>query len=272
MGFESEIRPKEVVINDNNYQAFVQDPVINGEQMSRGLEPRDWDKDGYASGPEREPFPADWLLDWKEIDERIEEMERTKTRLSDIIDRAGLEVLNQNGTNYCWINAPIHCVEITRIIQNQTMVRLSPASCGGPIKGYRNVGGWGTEGLKYIAEVGAVPQDLWPANAIDRRYDTPETREVRQQFKVPEWIELQPRNNQQLFSVLVRRFPVAVGLNWWRHEVTYIDPLTRRRVRINNSWGLNWGERGRGILEGNRVDPDDAVVARVAVPSDYVPS
>jgi hypothetical protein len=215
-------------------------------------------------------------------------------------------VLDQNGTNYCWINAPVHCVEVIRTVAGQQLVRLSPASCGGPIKNYRNVGGWGTEGLKYIVSTGCVPQSMWPPNAISRSYDNAETREVRKQYKVTEWWDLRARNINHLMSCLLQRIPVAVGYNWWSHEVTAMDGVVVRAdptpvaallhematvgrpeyscmspseldslaelaatygIRIDNSWGQGWSDRGRGILNGSKMLPDDAVAPRVATPS-----
>jgi hypothetical protein len=56
-----------------------------------------------------------------------------------------------------------------------------------------------------------------------------------------------------------------VGLNWWRHEVLYVDPLWvngRAAVRIRNSWGMNWpnaGAAGYSVLQDSKMLPDDAV-------------
>lgn len=271
MAFTSTLNAGEIVIDDSNFHQFLIDPIIDGDQKSRGMIPREWGDAPFGSLPFAAAFPADMLIPEDEWDDRIAEMESSKTRLTDICDQVGLTVLDQDGTNYCWINAPTHCVEVIRAVANQQLVRLSPASCGGPIKNYRNVGGWGTEGLKYIVEHGLVPQSAWPANAISRQYDTAETRELRKQYRVTEWWDLRPRNMQQLMSCLLLRIPVAVGLNWWSHEVTYMDPVAlgggKYGARIDNSWGANWGTKGRSVLSGSKVLPDDAVAPRVATPS-----
>jgi hypothetical protein len=75
-------------------------------------------------------MPDELLIPRSEWQARIEEMEQRKSRLSDISIAAGLPCLDQNGTNLCWANAPVHCVEILRVAQNQPMVPLSPASVG----------------------------------------------------------------------------------------------------------------------------------------------
>lgn len=272
MAYTSTLNANELVIDDSNFHLHVGDTFVSGELKTRGLQMRDWAKEPFGSLPFAAAFPRELLVSRDEWDERIEEMERNKTRLTDLCDQAGLTVLDQNGTNYCWINAPTHCVEILRMVQGEQMVRLSPASCGGPIKGYRNVGGWGTEGLRYIVEHGLVPQSKWPANAIERRYDTEETRELRKLFKVQEWFDCRPRNEDELISLALRRIPSAVGYNWWSHEVTGMDAVAlgkgRYGLRIDNSWGLGYGTKGRSVLSGTRHLPDDIVAPRMTTPSD----
>ena len=265
--YVSQFSSNEIIVDDDNFHRFAEDPVVGGEQMSRGMEEWRLAWGSYASVPQSLMIPR------SEWDERIEEMERTRSRISDMTDAVGnLPVLNQNGTNYCWINGVVRCFELTRMVQGEPTVRLSPASAGGPIKNYRNVGGWGDEGLDYIVKHGVVPVDLWPPNAIDRKYDTEESRKKRKEFMVPEWTELRPRNEDELISLLLNRIPVAVGFNWWRHLVCAVDPVALGRgqygTRIDNSWGPQWGENGRGILKGTRHLPDGAVCIRSVTPGE----
>lgn len=278
MAYVSQLYPGERIIDDGNAAAIApaQDVIVDGEVKTRGYVPRDWQAVPFGSMPEAEPLGLP-LIPRSEWDDRIEEIERTKSRLTDLCDGAGLTVLDQNGTNYCWINAPVHCVEILRVKQGEPLVRLSPASCGGPIKGYRNVGGWGTEGLAYIVEHGIVPQEMWPPNAINRQYDTPESREARKAYKVQEWwdvVDLGQRDRERfdrLATCLLLGIPVAIGLNWWRHEITAMDLVAlgggQYGVRINNSWGTRWETNGRSVLSESKATPDDAVAPRVSTPS-----
>ena len=235
----------------------------------RGLIPRDFEQEPFGSLPFAAPFnlPVIPREEWKE---RIAEKERTQSGLSHLCDLMGVEVKNQGRTNYCWINAPVHCVEIVRAQQGQPYVELSPASCGAIIKNFQNVGGWGTEGVRYLAEHGAVPTSLWPSNAIDRRYDTPEANAQRAKFQVDEWLELRPRSFEQLVTCVLLNIPVAIGLNWWRHEVTAIDAVVhdgRVGILINNSWGKNWGRNGRSVLTESKATPDDAIAPKVVTAS-----
>ena len=265
MPFQSEISPRTIIIDDTNFSQVVSvDPQLHG----RGRIPP---PKGFSSAV-TSPFEGEVpIIPKSEWDDRIEEMERTKTRLSDLIQRSGVEVKDQNGTNYCWINAPTWTIEVTRAIQGEPHRELSPASVGAKIKRFRNVGGWGTEGLEYIAEHGVVPETLWPANAINRRYDTPEAWEEAKKYRCLDWAELPADNLEVLFSYLFARIPVAVGYNWWSHEVTAVDPVKlsngRYGLRIGNSWGAGWSDNGYGVLTGRKMYPDDAVAPRSVVPT-----
>lgn len=286
--YYSQLSDKLVRINDHNFQKVVQYPVVNGEIMGRGRIPA---PPTFSSGLPPLSLP---LIPPEEYDERIEEMERTKTTISHLCRHAKLPCKDQGRTNYCWINAPVHQIEIVRVVQGQPMVILSPASAGAPIKNFRNVGGWGTEGMRFLAEKGCCPVEKWPANAIDRRYYTEENRQLALQYRAEGWEELRPRSVPELFTCLLNRKPVGVGYNWWAHEVTacavVILPRSLRPKRpfskephvveafealgdgkyaleIRNSWSMSWGDEGFGLLEGSRLIPDDAVVLQSTTPS-----
>ncbi|MBI2807907.1 MAG: hypothetical protein HYX68_23230 [Planctomycetes bacterium] len=180
---------------------------------------------------------------------------------------AGMKSLDQDGTNYCWANGPVNCVRVIRAVNGQPFVDLSPASVAAPFTHYRNEGGFGTDALRYIVEHGVASTEFWPANAIDPRFDTPEMRKNAAKHRVTEWYDLRPGNFDQLATCLLLGFPVAVGYNWWGHEVTALDLVETSPgvfgVRIWNSWGDSWSERGMAVLSESKGTPDDAVAPRV---------
>lgn len=260
------------VIDDSNWRQLAppQDVVIDGEVKTRGLLPRDYSVHPLGATGFTAPFDVP-NIPRSEWPARIEELERTKSRLSDIADAADHKCLDQNGTNYCWANGPVYCVELVRLAQGLPLVYLSPASVAGPIKGYRNVGGWGTEALEYIVQHGIVPVEMWPPNSRDSSLHTAEAKQRALDFKVTEWYDLRSRDFDQLMTCLLLRIPVAVGYNWWGHEVAAIDPVVissgKFGVKIRNSWGMGYGDRGYAVLAEGKATPDDAVAPRVIVPS-----
>jgi len=216
------------------------------------------------------PFPSELLIPENEWQARIEEMEQRKSRIGDILDLAGVPVLNQKNTNYCWAFAPAMCLMATRAVQNQPMIVLSPASVAGPITRYRNVGGYGGDSLQYIIDNGIVPESMWPQTAIDRQYDTPESRAARAGYKATEWWSLRPRNKQEQISCLLRRIPISTGLNYWAHQVCDINAVWLNGqigVEFVNSWDITWGNRGRAIRQGSKMLGDDMTCIRQAIAS-----
>jgi len=256
--FTSKLFKNEIIINDDPSTWKYAEPQNN---EGRGLKLQNRGSKDYEYGDLASPFPNELLIprsDWRGM---IEEQEKQKSRISDMIHYYKLPYKDQASTNYCWINAPIHCLEIVRLQQSPNIVILSPASVGAKIKNYRNVGGWGKEGLEGIIKWGAVPVDRWPANAIDRKYDTESNREVALNYRVVEWVECIPRNIDQMVSLLLRRKPGASGLNWWRHEVTYTELVWldgAPAVRARNSW-KGYGDNGFFILQGSKMLADDLV-------------
>lgn len=275
MVFKSRLRPREIVVDDVDYHfvAPPRDVVIAGETKTRGLVPRDFSRVPHGAMSFAAKFDLP-LIPRSEWTERVAEMERKHTRLSDVADEAGLKSLDQNGTNYCWCNAVITAMQTLRAAQNQPFIALSPASVAAPIKHYRNQGGWGGEALRFIVEHGVAAQEFWPANYWQSdKYDTPAMRANRARHKVVEWWDLAPRRFDQLMTCLLLRIPVAIGLNWWSHEVCAVDPVVlakdRYGVRIRNSWGDEYGDRGYAVLTEGRATPDDAVAPRVTTPGKF---
>jgi hypothetical protein len=173
------------------------------------------------------------------------------------------------GVHNCWINCVINAIHHTRALMGDRHVSLSPASAGGPIKGYRNQGGWPSDGIEYIATNGVCPVELWPANAIDKKYDNDESRDARKEFSCTEWYDLKPDNFGQLVTALLLGYPVANGRMWWSHATLSLQPViispTEFGIMDDNSWGPGFGNKGRFILSEKMGQIDGGVALRNSV-------
>lgn len=273
MAFTSQLYKNEIVLSDdmprheferkaNLLRASANMEVISDGEFGRGRVPRDLVKYPFGATP----FLKTWdgpRIPRSEWVARIQEREARGQRNSQIVRNAKIPSLNQGGTNYCWCNAVITMIDHARAKMGLPYIPLSPASVAAIIKNYRNVGGWGGEAIEYIAAHGVAPQSVWPANAIDRRYDNDESRKLRQMFIIGDWVELPARDFEALMSHLLMDGWAAVGYNWWSHEVFAADPVIapsgRPGVRLRNSWADDYGDLGYFILEESKANPDDAV-------------
>lgn len=191
----------------------------------------------------------------------------------------GTLITRRNGTvlisGNCWANGPTHVFEVKRLLQNEPVVILSPASVAAQITGGRNVGGWGRDALEWIAEHGIVPVDSWPANSRDLRLATDENKQKALEYRADVWFELEPGNLDEQVSCLLQDLPYSPGFNWWGHQVSAFDAVWLDgavAILHRNSWGMDWPQAGAGgwtILQGRRALADDAVAvvtARASAP------
>ena len=261
MGYVTLLSSTMPVITDSSGMA------VSAPGMSRGLVPRDYAKHPYGSSPVCGPATIN-KIPRSEWDDRLELMDKNKSSLWDICDARGIPVKYQNGISFCWIHGGVHCVEVVLGSMGLPVVPLSATSVGCKIKNFRNQGGWGQEGIEYVAEHGVVPQDLWPENKLERSYDTPAAWERAKDFKITEWDELENRDFDMLMSYLFHGIPVALGLDWWGHLITAMRPVAispgKYGVGIDNSWGPSWGDNGRGVLVESKAR-GDGTAPRVVV-------
>lgn len=270
MGWSSELYADEPIMNDDPSTAMVGD--VSGRGTGLDLSSRGTVEFGY--GAAAVPFPPELLIPEHEWQARIKEMEERKTRLSDYMTAFNLPMKNQKSLNYCWVFAPVHCLEVVRLMMGQRNaigrpVSLSPASVGAQIKGFRNVGGWGKEALEWMSVRGVTPSELWPDTSLERKYLTEAAKEAAKGYVVDEWMELRPRNKAEQVSMLLRRIPIAIGQNHWQHEIMGVDPVWLDgdvAMRIRNQWE-GWGVNGFGIQQGSKMLADDAVCPRTALAS-----
>lgn len=221
--------------------------------------------DTFCSEEFMSPFPQEMYVPRSEWDDRIEEMERDASSIHDIALQSGVKIKDQDGYGYCWAFGTCTAVELSRASQGLPFVELSATSVAGPVKNYRNQGGWGKEALDYGVQHGWAPVSLWPEvpTGASSRYDTHECQLEREKYKVTEWYEVPNRDFDAMMSVLFHRMPAAVGLNHWGHLICAAKPVKKSGQYgwlYRNSWKPSWGDNGCGVLLGSKAIPDGTTV------------
>jgi hypothetical protein len=272
-----------IIIDDTNYKSFVK--PVGDDGSASGYIPRDHFENPLGSYAGSAPLPPGFLIPRDEWKERIEEMERTKTRVSDLLLRAPDEWLNQYNTNYCWCYAVIHAVMIARFLAGFPWERLSPYSVACIIKNFQNRGGWGSQAIAQIVKTGIASEKFWPMetpsmgqSAKDRankaaifqgrQYLEP-SREDAAKRKVELFYDLGDRKWDAKMSCLLRRLPVASGYSWMGHEMCSIDPVILPNGDVGcldmDHYGSN-GKYNRRVMSSSRGNADDAVVPVISAP------
>jgi hypothetical protein len=262
-----------LVIDDSNADEQVHGVKVDGQPAIFGWAPPPLgDQSQFCS-----PFDIP-LVDRSEWDERIRDMEKYRSTCTSFAKAMGLSVKDQKRTNYCWAFSAVQCIEVTRAVQGLEYVALSPASVAAPVTRYQNprgnpagVGGWATRFVDYAAQHGVCPSDVWEEHTISQSLDNATTQAARKLYVPTEWWTLPTGNFDAVMTSLFAVIPVAIGLSWWGHQVTAMDPVKmdgngNYGVRIWNPWGPNWPKAGAGgiaILTESKARPSDASAVRV---------
>lgn len=266
---------QEIWIGDHNWQQHV-NPVVDGVSVRRGLIPRDYSTHPMRSYPHATALDMP-LIPKSEWSDRIKQMESEKSRLSDI--RGAIPSRDQNGRGYCWMHSGTSAMLLVRATMNLPYVDLSAYMGACIIKQYQDEGGWGAQGVDWLVENGLPDSKYWPQQSVSRSNDTPEMRANAKLHRFTEgWWDLSQaqydRNLtfEQMATCLLSRIPVVVDFNWWSHSVCACDLVETSPgqfgIRIWNSWGDSWSDRGMGVLEGSKARPDGATAPRVTLAAD----
>lgn len=236
---------------------------------------------GYARNYRRHPFGYSsvskaWdttTIPRNEWQDRLEQQKAAKARLSDIrnIGMNGQQIpsLDQDGEPYCWTHGPVSAMLLARAVAGLPFVDLSAFAVACKVANYESRGGWGIEAMEFMAENGCPSTEFWPHRSKSRNNDNAQTWENAKLHIQTEWMELEPRNEEQMVTCLLSGWPICVGYNHWGHEVCLMDivSISPLSVRLWNSWSNEWSENGTGILEGSKALGDGWECIRVVTPS-----
>lgn len=226
--------------------------------------------------------------------ERIKDMEASKSRLSDIIRKAGIKSKDQNDPKYmntrnprwgyCWCYGTVGAMEALRAVMNLPHVPLSAFFAAWTMQGHQDKGGWGAQSLEFAMDRGIPSEAVCPNFKDDPSLDNAATWADAAKYKVAEaWVDLtSPVYNRdmtldQKMTCLFNRVPVVNDYPWWSHcvyscDVVDVDkardakdPL-RYGSRDRNSWGDSYGDQGFFLVTGTRCTPGNAVAPTLINP------
>lgn len=263
--------PSILTIGDKNWRKYAAPPKIDGKKMSMGLIPRDFHKYPVGYLMCAKPFDLP-LIDEDKWDAIIADQEANQSSLQHIRDKgcygSPIPALDQNGQGYCWFYSGTAANMMVRAVNNQPYKRLSGHSGACIIKGYRDEGGWGPQGVEFQADIGVADVDHWPEKSMSRSNDTPAMRENMKLYRILEWMDCSDNaaeRRKQVATALLLGLPVVADYNFWSHSVCLIRLMSKRKTRLLNSWTNEWSENGVGDLEDGKAFPDAAIVPRVIV-------
>lgn len=256
------------VLTDRECDQFAAAPIVRGEKMSFGYQPRDYDLQPTVKFCS--PLPPDFVIPRDEWDAIIRAQEENQATLRHVRDRAGIKTKSQNGTNYCWAFGTVAAVQLVRAAAGMPTVALSPTAVAAQVTKYRNVGGNTFDAIPWIAEHGVPTVGQWPLNKIDRQYATAETANNAANYRLTEWYELKSNSFDQAASCLLRGIPVILGLMWWGHMVCGVRLVSlgggKYGIEIENSHGEGYGEKGLAVLPEQKATAFDQAAPRVVTP------
>lgn len=254
----------EIFIGEHNWKEYAADNGyidVNGER--RYLSARSGKANpGFVGLPQN--FK---LIPKNEVKSRARDLIQAKATIKNVARRGnngrGIPSLDQNGTNFCWVNSGVGAVQLVREMQGEQYVELSPASVANPINGGVNQGGYIEDALDQLCKVGACTADLYPVNFVGLKYWTPEAKANAAKHKITKWVSLGRRDETmaaKCWTVILQGGLVVNAHDWMGHSMitTMIDEDMNWWDR--NSWGDDWGEHGFGKLEFSRGTPDAAWV------------
>ncbi len=158
---------------------------------------------------------------------------------------------DQNATNYCWTHGSVRCLEALRIYEGQPPLILSAESVAVPITGGENRGGTPDEALQWLNTKGACDQTLWPLNDRNQKHAKAGWQDEALNHVILQWADVENFDDQM--TLALHRVPVAIGLDWWGHLVCQLSPVLLDDggfgVDFDNSWGPDYGDNGRAILD-----------------------
>lgn len=179
---------------------------------------------------------------------------------------------DQDGLSYCHAFCSASGIEITRDIQGESYVELSPSFIGNLITGFSNSGAYIEDDLECAVEYGCSSVEFVPECNLSRDWYN-KNREATMAnaalHKVTGWTSLGYGSGlaDRTWTCLLQGWPVVIALNWWSHAILALSIDPDFEWWDLNSWGNDYGDDGIFTLALGRGTPDAAWVPTACVAS-----
>ena len=204
-----------------------------------------------------------------EIMEAIKAKTAARSWVTDLCDRVGSHVKNQQSSNYCWGHAPCRGMECQYVFSGGSPFVLAAFDPCAAIMGGSNSGGSGITWVEWVAQNGVCVEALHkPMDFSSRR--TPEQAANAALHKIDAFDDLDPSDHELIASYIINDVPVTVGVPAWWHEVLLTFLVIEGSdwyFGFDNSWSTSYGENGRAVLHGAYSRFDEAGAIRSVTPS-----
>jgi C1A family cysteine protease len=189
----------------------------------------------------------------------------TDPTLADL-SRANLPVHDQKKSSFCWIFGTVRSLELTALYEQQLVTRYNPWWTANKATAGTNRGGSADEAMAVVQAHGSPLEDLYPIDTWSTNLGSQACQEDAERHAILEHFDAQ--DIEDIFALLQHRIPCPVGLEWWGHLVCFTRALihTDGQVvfEIDNSWGPNWEDQGRGLLDIEHARPTYGCLAPIA--------
>lgn len=179
---------------------------------------------------------------------------------------------DQDGLSYCHAFCTTSGVEITRDIQGESYVELSPSFVGNLITNFSNSGAYIEDDLECAVKYGVCSVDFVPECSLSKDWYNNrrnETLENAALHKIEGFTSLGYGEGmaERMWTCLLQGWPVVKALNWWSHAILGLSIDPDFEWWDLNSWGTEYGDGGIFTQSIGRGTADAAWVPTACVAS-----